>query len=107
MPNAYIQKLAGKGKHSEDELERRWKKAKGLAADRGEGDNYAYITGIFKRMVGENLTYRELHAILVVEDGAPVTAVAAGGVDAPEGKKLTKKVARRKKKDEYDEQDKS
>lgn len=102
MPNAYIQKLAKKGKFDEDELERRWSKAKKLAADKGEAGNYAYVTGIFKRMVGEALTFAELDAILVVEDGAPVTAVASGGVDNPEGKKLTKKVARRKKKKDDD-----
>lgn len=105
MPNAYVQKLAKKGKHSEDELERRWSKAKKLAADKGESDNYAYITGIFKRMVGEALTFAEYNAILVTEEGAPVTSVGGGGVDAPEGKKLTKKPARRKKKkkDELEE----
>jgi hypothetical protein len=99
MPNPYVKKIAAKGEHSEDEVERRWKKAKKLAADRGESGNYAYITGIFKRMVGEALTYSELHAILVVEEGEPTTAVGDGTrVDNPEGPRLTKKVARRKKK---------
>lgn len=52
MPTAYIQKLADEGKGSVAELESKWNKAKSAAKDEGKGDNFAYITSIFKNMVG-------------------------------------------------------
>ncbi len=52
MPTAYIKKLAEEGHGSVSALEKKWDKAKAIAADEGRADDYAYITGIFKRMSG-------------------------------------------------------
>jgi len=53
MPNSYVTKLADKHGMSVDKAEEHWSKAKDRAAAEGKGDDYAYITGIFKRMMGE------------------------------------------------------
>lgn len=99
MPNAYIQKLSDQGKGSISDLEKKWSRAKEIASVEGKSDDYAYITGIFKKMIKENLTFREFFSIIISEEGEPTTSVGSGGVDNPEGKKLGK-IARRKKKDE-------
>lgn len=60
MPTAYIKKLATKDKSIKGkaldtkELERRWNKAKKIAAEEGHSEEWDYITGIFKKMVGES-----------------------------------------------------
>lgn len=59
MPNAYIKKLADEGKGTVADLEKKWDKAKALAADEGHKEEYDYITGIFKKMIGESFTDEE------------------------------------------------
>lgn len=44
MPNSFVDKFSGG--------ESKWQKAKKVAKSQGKGDNYAYIMGIFKKMVG-------------------------------------------------------
>jgi uncharacterized protein YdbL (DUF1318 family) len=53
MPVPYVKKLAEKHGMSVDKAEEHWSKAKQRAADEGKSEDYAYITGIFKRMMGE------------------------------------------------------
>lgn len=96
MPNAYLQKLADKGKGSIDSLEKKWNKAKTLAKDQGHEDEYDYITGIFKKMIGESLTFKRFYSRLLEE--VPTNTVGAGGVENPDGKRLfTRKPMKRKK----------
>jgi hypothetical protein len=64
MPTAYIEKLAKEGKGSKSELEKKWAKAKAIAASEGQGDNYAFIVGIFKKMIKEEQEKRETSRIL-------------------------------------------
>lgn len=97
MPNSYIKKLSDEGKGSVEELEKKWEKAKELAQERGQGEDYAYVTGIFKKMIGEDLTLSEFLKWLIFEEGEPTTSVSAGGVDNTD-KILTKKPLKRKKK---------
>lgn len=52
MPTNLIKKLNKEGKGSIQSLETKWNEAKSKAADEGQKDNYAYITTIFKSMVG-------------------------------------------------------
>lgn len=52
MPTNYIKKLSKEGKGSISSLESKWEAAKKQAEAEGEADNYAYITSIFKNMVG-------------------------------------------------------
>jgi len=55
VPTPYIEKLSKEGKGSVSDLEAKWNKAKGIAAKDGKSDDYAYITGIFKNMVGASV----------------------------------------------------
>lgn len=54
MPVPYLTKLAKKHGVPLAIVEKKWDKAKKLADDAGQGKNYAYITGIMNRMIGEN-----------------------------------------------------
>ena len=53
MPNAYIKKLSKEKNIPIEDLEKKFKKAKTLAAEQGHKEDYDYITGIFKKMIGE------------------------------------------------------
>lgn len=65
MPSAYVKKIARKEKKVKGklmdmkEVERRWNKAKKIAADAGHAKEWDYITGIFKKMVKEELEVSE------------------------------------------------
>lgn len=52
MPTPLIKKLVRQGKGSVSELENKWDRAKERAREQGEEKNWAYVTTIFKRMVG-------------------------------------------------------
>ena len=52
MPSAYVQKLADEGHGSIAKLEHHWNMAKEAAEDAGRKDDFAYITGIFKKSLG-------------------------------------------------------
>lgn len=52
MPTSYIEKLSREGKGSVESLEKKWDEAKAQAKKEGKGKDFAYITGIFKRMAG-------------------------------------------------------
>jgi len=54
MPIPYVKKLATKHGVSIDKAEKHWKRAKAQAAKQGHGDDYAYVTGIFKHMMKES-----------------------------------------------------
>lgn len=53
MPQAYVSKLAKKHGVSTAKAEGHWKKAKAAAEKEGKGENYGYITSIFKSMMHE------------------------------------------------------
>lgn len=52
MPSHYVSKLAKQKDMTTAEAERRWNKAKGIAAKEGKAEDYGYITGIFQKMMG-------------------------------------------------------
>ena len=56
MPNAVINSFAEKTGKSVAEVDKLWNKAKEIAKEAGESENYAYITGIVKKMLGLNET---------------------------------------------------
>jgi len=60
MPKSYLQKISKEKGISMDKVERLWDKAKGIAKDSGREEDYAYITGIFKNMLGEHKLDEEL-----------------------------------------------
>lgn len=55
MPSNYVDKLVSMGKGSKADLEKKWDEAKKQAAKAGHTNDYDYITGIFKKMVGESI----------------------------------------------------
>lgn len=58
MPNSVIQSYADKTGKSVAELENLWDKAKKAAKEQDREEDYAYITGIFKNMVGVKESYQ-------------------------------------------------
>lgn len=59
MPTPYIKKTAKKHHITTGKAEKKWNKAKAIAKSQGQADNYALITGIYKKMIGENLSLIE------------------------------------------------
>lgn len=53
MPQPYVQKMAKKHGVTVDKAEQKWAAAKKAAAAEGHGEDFAYVTGIFKKMMGE------------------------------------------------------
>jgi len=55
MPSPYVSQLAKEKGVSLDVAEDRWKRAKASAKSQGHEKDWAYITGIFKTMMGEEV----------------------------------------------------
>lgn len=66
MPTAYVKKVASKHGTTVEKTEGKWKAAKKAAAKEGHKDNYAYVTGIFKKMAHEN-QYPTFKGFLIME----------------------------------------
>lgn len=64
MPRSYIKKTAKKHHTTIKKAEEKWNKAKSIAKKQGQGDNYALITGIYKKMIGESISFTEF---LIIE----------------------------------------
>ena len=60
MPANIVKSFSQKTGKSVQEVEKLWDKAKAIAADEGESENYAYITAILKKMLKLNESYRDL-----------------------------------------------
>ncbi len=60
MPEDLIKSYAKKTDKSEKELESLWDDAQKQAKKMGQGDNYAYITAIFKKMAGMSESLSDL-----------------------------------------------
>lgn len=56
MPTPLIKSFAGKTGKSVAEVDKLWNKAKAIAAGEGQAENYAFITGILKKMLNLNET---------------------------------------------------
>lgn len=54
MPTPYIKKVAKKHHASVQSTEEKWAKAKRIASQEGKAGNYAYVTGVFKKMSNES-----------------------------------------------------
>lgn len=54
MPANIVKSFAEKTGKSVAEVEKLWDKAKESAKESGQSENYAYITGILKKMFGLN-----------------------------------------------------
>jgi len=70
MPANIVKSLAKKSKKTVEEVEKKWDKAKKIAKEEGEENNYAYITGILKKMLkikSFNERYEEIISSLITE----------------------------------------
>ena len=71
MPTPYIKKLAKTHGKSIGFTESKWDKAKQIAETEGKEDNFAYVTSIFKNMMGEtleNLTFLQYVVLKEMDD---------------------------------------
>lgn len=61
MPSSIVLSFAKQTNKSVEEVEELWNKAKEIAKEQGQENNYAYITGILKKMLGlnENVSFFE------------------------------------------------
>lgn len=100
MPTNYIKKLHDENKGSIAELESKWSEAKAQAEKQGQGTNYAYVTSIFKKMVGASPVFADLklngHGRIVARDdkliakcGGPMVGTVMCAVCADEMVKLS------------------
>ena len=67
MPSGYVKKLADKKGVSIDKAEERWDNANKAAEQQGQGDNYAYVTQVFKSMMGEKGMLERIEARLIAQ----------------------------------------
>lgn len=66
MPASIIKSFAEKSGKSEKEVEELWNKAKEIASENNQDNNYDYIVGILKKMLKINETFREFLKIKLV-----------------------------------------
>lgn len=59
MPTAFVKKMAHKHGTTPAEAESRWKRAKKQASKQGHAEDFAYVTGVFKHMMGEGMLLSE------------------------------------------------
>ncbi len=67
MPANTVKSFAEKTGKSVAEVEKLWDKAKELAKEAGEAENFAYITGILKKMLNLNETAQSFKEFLEQE----------------------------------------
>lgn len=72
MPVSYLKKLVKEGHGSLPELEKQWSKAKRRAAEQGHADDYAYITGILKKMLSIKAALASVQSLVTARAGAPI-----------------------------------
>lgn len=78
MPTPYIKKLAKKHHTSVGKSEGRWEKAKQQTAKQGHSEDFAYITGIYKKMMGEDVSEMSLKQFLQITEMDDVSDIGYG-----------------------------
>lgn len=68
MPTGYVKKLAKQHGKSTKAAENTWKKAKKAAMKAGHAEEYDYVTGVFKKMMGESGSYPSFTQFLLIEN---------------------------------------
>jgi hypothetical protein len=68
MPTGYVKKLAKKHKMSVGAAEKKWDRAKAAAKKEGHEEDYDYITGVFKNMMGESGAAPTFMQFLILEN---------------------------------------
>ena len=67
MPTSFVKTMADKHNMSVADAEKKWQEAKDAAATQGQKDNYAYVTQVFKNLIGEK-TASVKSAFLTTDD---------------------------------------
>ena len=78
MPTAYVQKLAKKHNVSIKKSEKEWNKAKKRATKEGKGENFAYITSIYKKIMSESTKLTSLKDFLIISETSDVADISYG-----------------------------
>jgi hypothetical protein len=81
VPQAYVNKLAKKHGMGVSTAERRWNRAKSVAKSEGRDEDYAYITGIFKKMMNEGYNSKREHEYNMDADQREMDSRDAQGED--------------------------
>ena len=68
MPTPYVKKLAKQHNTSTKAAEGKWKKAKKAALKTGHAGEYDYVTGVFKKMMGESGSAPSFLQFLLIEN---------------------------------------
>ena len=68
MPTGYVKKLAKKHHTSVGKSEAEWERAKAQAKKQGKGENFAYITSIYKKIMGESAKDLSLKQFLSITE---------------------------------------
>lgn len=68
MPTGYVKKLAKQHSMSTKAAEGKWKKAKKAALKTGHAGEYDYVTGVFKKMMGESGSAPSFLQFLLIEN---------------------------------------
>ncbi len=78
MPTAYVQQLAKKHHTSISTAEGKWEAAKKSAEKEGKGENFAYVTSIFKKLMKESVKDLSLIQFLSLSEMNDVGEVSYG-----------------------------
>jgi len=73
MPTPYVRKMAKKHHKTTAEVEKMWDDAKRSAEHAGHKDDYAYVTGVLKKMLGEGAFTDASNSGEMVDDASPVS----------------------------------
>lgn len=94
MPSPVVKKFASKAGIPVSEAETKWKEAKAQAAKQGKSENYAYITSIFKNMIGECVADTKFMEATVsgAVPGAPNPLASIGPFTKEERAQITKRI---------------
>jgi hypothetical protein len=68
MPTSYVRQQAKKHGISVDKSEKNWDKAKAIASKKGKEDDFAYVTGIYKKIMGESVKDLSLSQFLALTE---------------------------------------
>lgn len=93
MPDKLVTRLARKKNITLEKSENLWQQANNIAEENGHSNEHDYITAIFKKMLGEKLTFKDF--LILVEEGEPTNT--SGGT-MPDHKASDGKPKKKKKK---------
>lgn len=78
MPTSYVKQLAKKHGVSTGKSEAEWARAKKQAAKEGKGENFAYVTAIYKKIMGESAKTISLKDFLFVTEMNDTSEISYG-----------------------------